>query len=77
MICVTCQWLWENLDRPGKKSIRARRLIRRGKIIVSRKKKKKKIVFLRLLAATMDTVLEKMGKLNLVMLLDYRFSRMI
>lgn len=47
------------------------------KIVVSRKKKKKKIVFLRLLAATMDTVLEKMGKLNLVMLLDYRFSRMI
>lgn len=75
MICVTCQWLWENLDRPGKKSIRARRLIRRGKIIVSRKKKKKKIFLC--VVATMDTVLEKMGKLNLVMLLDYRFSRMI
>lgn len=31
MICVTCQWLWENLDRPGEKSIRARQLVRRGR----------------------------------------------
>lgn len=69
MICVTCQWLWENLDRPGEKFVQGNWLAEED----TRFQKKKKKIIILCVAATMDTVLEKMGKLNLVMLLDYRY----
>lgn len=69
MICVTCQWLWENLDRPGEKFVQGNWLTEKD----TRFQKKKKKIIILCVAATMDTVLEKMGKLNLVMLLDYRY----
>lgn len=69
MICVTCQWLWENLDRPGEKFVQGNWFAEED----TRFQKKKKKIIILCVATTMDTVLEKMGKLNLVMLLDYRY----
>lgn len=43
MICVTCQWLWENLDRPGEKFVQGNWLAEEDTRF---QKKKKKIIIL-------------------------------